>query len=461
MTEAGHSRDRPSARRRIAVAGVLAVAAVVLVLLFVALVLTRAPTVAEIEPSASGSAVAGTPTTPPSSAAATPTATDSTASATAAPSASSGSAPSQPAAQASVADPVMAKFDGPATLAWVEGPSLGGFVQTMAWLQDRWVAAGDAGGRAAVWGSADGVTWTPAPPIDPAPTVGSVDGGGYYSIQALGDWEGLLVAAGINRFGFGDGSAMALWTSADGIEWEFLDLTATETSHTVPTAVLSPDQRLIVVVAGEAGGFSAVHVTTDAQAWESYAFHPQDMFQSMRDVAGKPPALVGVGGSGQVPVAADRRSTVAVMWSSTDWETWELLVSGAPGSLSAIAYDSEDGRFVAGGNHADPAIEVDGVPVVWLSDDGREWSPVILDTGAGVVFDVAVSNGMIIAVGKLFAARTLAVWESRDGVTWAMTPLVSRGGETPHLATRDGQVLLMAEVCCDAEETRVWTSALE
>jgi len=231
-----------------------------------------------------------------------------------------------------------------------------------------------------------------------------------------------------------------------------------------PGFALSPDERLIIVGIGALGSATYVYSTTDGSAWDGYEVAPPALDgQLLLDATGTPPQLIAVGSSGRVPVAENQFLGMATLWTSADWVTWEQLLVGTPGALEAIAYDSEGERFVAGGRQVDPAGELSGQPAVWLSSDGRTWSPVIIDPRLGLVSDVATTNGVIFAVGHVGdgATSTTVVWESRDGMTWAATALVNDAQASPWVVAHEEQAIVLLSTCCEDAETQIWRATVD
>ncbi len=196
--------------------------------------------------------------------------------------------------------------------------------------------------------------------------------------------------------------------------------------------------------------------TTDGEAWEAAQLFGPDSFHSMDGIAGGPPTLVGVGSHHSPDVSNPQNFTR--IYTSSDWRTWEPLVDGPPGRLTSVAYDNQNARFVAGGMHADPAVEFQAFPVVWLSEDGDAWRPVVIDPEHGIVADVAIANGIIVAAGTRGWSDDVVVWESADGVTWSATDLGATG--VPRLVAHEGEVLLLATTWTEVEETLVWTTTV-
>lgn len=368
------------------------------------------------------------------------------------------SAPSQASTQpaiASVAEPVSA-IAGDPTIAWTEGPVIEGMVTAAAWIDGRWFVGGSAGGRAAVWTSQDGSTWSAAPPIDPAP---GPDGDGAqhsYAIDSFAEWEGRIVAVGAHYSELRDVGFLAMWTSTDSQTWDYREIADTQGPPSRGVAI-SPDERLIII-----GGRGSVHVTTDGESWDVTSLGSPDTYRHIAEVAGGPPTLRGVGTSSSVQVTERWRDPVAAIWASPDWVTWEPLVTGSPGVLAAVTYEPQSARFFAGGWHLD-GTDNPPFPAAWLSHEGNAWSSVILDQRRGEVNDVDGANGVLLAVGGVYSeTREIVVWESRDGTTWAATSLGPDVRGSPSVVTHGGRaILLVSTVEPGSVETRTWTATIE
>ena len=227
-------------------------------------------------------------------------------------------------------------------------------------------------GDAAVWASADGLTWWRVPGDEAV--FGGAGDQAMVMVAAVGPG---LVGVGYD-FSGGDGEA-TVWTSPDGVTW----------SRVPADAALFGgvgDQVMVAVAAGGPGliaaGYDSSGGDRDAAVWVS----PDGLVWS------RVPADEEVFGGG-----ADQ-----TIWS---------VIAGGPG-LVAVGDD------VSGG---------DGDAAVWTSSDGLAWSRVAADAAVfGGAADqsmqaVAVGGAGLVAVGFDFAGgdQDGAVWTSPDGLVWS------------------------------------------
>ena len=279
----------------------------------------------------------------------------------------------------------------PAGLSWARvrddeaifGPSAGGAGVSM-----RSVAAGGPGlvavgyedsgedWDAAVWTSADGLTWSRVPHDE------AVFGG-----PDIQDMEGVvaggpgLVAVGWDHSG-GEADA-AVWVSADGFTWT-----------RVSDAAL--------------GG-------------------PGD--QAMRAVAAGGPGLVAVGDE----FGPETPELAAAVWTSPDGLAWTRVphdeaVFGGPGPQSMTAVAAWGQGLVAVGY--EDQTESDTNAAVWTSPDGVTWARIPHDDavfgGAGDqwIGGVAGAGTGVVAVGSVWTDEdgTAVVWWSSDGAIWNRIP---------------------------------------
>ena len=123
-----------------------------------------------------------------------------------------------------------------------------------------------------------------------------------------------------------------------------------------------------------------------------------------------PTASAGLVPTGSVPPVS------AVGWSSLDIQP---IQGGPVGASSVVAWS---GGYVA----TVPGDGLSRAVAVWVSRDGRTWSPVTLTPGpaySGLV--AAVQNGVLVAISDAGGATT--VWTSADGAAWV-----------PHTSPRAG-----------------------
>jgi hypothetical protein len=157
-----------------------------------------------------------------------------------------------------------------------------------------------------------------------------------------------------------------------------------------------------------------------------------------------PDGLIAVGGTSD---GYNGRTTPSV-WLSADGREWTRISSPAfeledetpTGAILDVVITPT--RIVAVGYEGSEPLEVDAM--VWISDDGTEWSRVMEDDfgGPGIqaMKAVAVIDGVLVATG---ADGALAgAWYSEDGISWnRATGLESSAGTILDLAVLDGQVV--------------------
>jgi len=288
----------------------------------------------------------------------------------------------------------------------------------------------DAGGDrdAAVWLSADGLTWQRVPhdeavfggPGDQEPTAVASAGPG-------------VVAVGYDDAG-GDRDA-AVWVSTDGLTWQRVphdDAVLGGPGAQGMLAVASGGPGVVAVGYDDAGGDrdAAVWVSTDGLAWQRI---PNDAavfgaggVQEASGVAAGAGRLVAVGYD---DAGGDRDAAV---WVSTDGVAWERVphdeaVFGGPGFQMAAAVAAGTSGFAAGGTD-DPDGDLDAA--MWASADGLTWQRVPHDEAVFGGPDFQVASGVaaagpgFVTVGIDYSGgdRDGAVWVSADGLTWARVP---------------------------------------
>jgi hypothetical protein len=282
---------------------------------------------------------------------------------------------------------------------------------------------------AAVWTSVDGSTWNRVPG-DPA-VFGGDDRQVMYSVAAGGPG---LVAVGYDESGVA--ARAAVWTSADGLTWSRVphdEAVFGGPNSQNMESVTSGGPGLIVVGvhrSGEAGDRdAAVWWSVDGLKWDRVidpaAFGGAEN-QFIRSVTAGGPGLVAVGNDD-----ASGDGGAAAVWWSKDGLAWNRVVHddavfggvaqqymwwvtvGGPG-LVAVGHDGSGG---------------DQDAAVWTSADGITWSRVAHDEtlfgGSGDQRMVSVtSDGVgVIAVGYDFSGGEYdaVVWWSDDGSTWNRT----------------------------------------
>jgi hypothetical protein len=286
------------------------------------------------------------------------------------------------------------------------------------------------GGRAAVWTSPDGITWSRVPHDE---AVFGGDGSQIMNgVTAAGPG---LVAVGYSGPEEGELDA-AVWTSPDGITWSRVphdEVVFGGKGPVVMNSVTVGGPGLVAV--GRAGpmtpqeAVAAVWTSLDGITW-SRVHHDEADFGGrgnlfMNSVAAGGPGLVAVGGT-----HSWQRGDPAPVWTSPDGITWSRVpddeavfpglmeirsvTAGGPG-LVAVGYDSTEESAA-----------------VWTSPDGVTWSRVPNDEavfggeGDQVMNGVTVSERglLLVAVGSVMGPESVhsIVWTSPDGISWSRVP---------------------------------------
>lgn len=289
-------------------------------------------------------------------------------------------------------------------------------------VSSGFVAVGESGGRAAVWLSSDGITWSLLP-VDDAPP--EADGASWMTDVVVGGPG--LVAVGSETPDQPLGAQAVIWTSDEGTSWS--KIPAAELGSDDPddptfwlSDVTVGGPGLVAVgrafnstepdPCGGCGG--AVWTSVDGITWERVPVDP-DLLDGIERVAANESGLVAIG-SGWTD---DQKE--GAMWTSLDGLSW-TVVNDVP-KLTAITA-TESGLFVGVGTeelvesacHAGAAG--DCLAVVWTSVDGTTWTRVPHDDavfGGGpdkqMMSDVTTNGSGVVAVGT-------SVWYSPDGTTW-------------------------------------------
>ncbi len=276
------------------------------------------------------------------------------------------------------------------------------------------VPAGEANPNAAVWTSPDGVTWARVP-HDEAVLGGQ---GEVYMVGVAAGGPG-LVAVGWDDSG-GDRDA-AVWVSADGLTWSrvhHVEGLFGGPGNQVMNSVTVGDGGLLVAVGHDDGAAvdgAVVWTSADGVHWTRLP-HVEGVFggpgfQSMEDVAQGGPGYVAVGKvfSGTL--------TVAAAWTSVDGTVWERaphdpVVFGRSDEqlMSGVAVD--DYGLVVGVGRATDANKL--IAAVWVNDTWWQSSgpvakpsvPVPTD-GPNMFYNPRLFENRLVLVGIAVAALIL------------------------------------------------------
>jgi len=271
----------------------------------------------------------------------------------------------------------------------------------------------------AIWTSEDGAVWSfvsegHSGPAQELLTVARWPGGWLAGGRRLQeDW---VVSDDGKEQTWVERHTAVLWTSPDGTTWEQLPHTETFTNAVIADIVVHEDKLVAVggihvsdtrvkigvdeVYAMEPIWNAAVWLSDDGRSWERIPHNENFSDQSISTIITGGPGLVA-GGS--------------AIWVSADGIDWEIvdrlsgvadLAVGGPGLVAVGSKDLVDGA-------------------IWTSPDGRTWTPVRQDLGAGKLFAVAAHPLGLVAAGSVVGFGALRVdgviWTSQDGFTWSRT----------------------------------------
>ncbi len=235
----------------------------------------------------------------------------------------------------------------------------------------------------AVWYSDDLEEWTRSPWSDTG------------LMQSVAAVDGTIVAVGFDYVGDWLEDRQVVWVSDDGpSSWERIDTDGDVFSAGWIWRVAPSGSGFI------AAGRTCVGPITDTEQQEA-------------------------------GLLADCNLQSMTVWSSTDGHTWKRMWMDEASDNGAGIYDIEvlDTGFVIGGAWNESGRSAASAAVVWLSDDGLEWSRVLVDDQPIepenvqlVVSGVAQGGPGFVAVGwesdAINMERLARVWVSPDGVSW-------------------------------------------
>ena len=240
--------------------------------------------------------------------------------------------------------------------------------------------AGEAGWRAAVWLSPDGITWSLLP-VDVAPP--EADGASWMMDLVVGGPG--LVAVGSETPDQPLGAHAVIWTSEDGTSWT-----------KIPAAELGSDD-------------------------------PDDPTFWLSDVTVGGPGLVAVGKASNSTEPDPCGGCGGAVWTSEDGITWERApVAGDPlDGIERVAANGS-GLVAIGNGWLDEAEK----GAVWVSPDGLDWT--VVDDGPQLTAITATEFGFVgVGTEELVENACYAdadgdcravVWTSVDGTTWTRVP---------------------------------------
>ncbi len=170
-------------------------------------------------------------------------------------------------------------------------------------------------------------------------------------------------------------------------------------------SVAAADGR-IVGVGATAGGAAAWSVGSDG-AWTQHRLAAAADVPQLDAVALAGPSVVAFGGDGQRP------SRMWVADGGTTWQAVDADVVGIDGRVNAVTAVSGD-RWIAVGDRVDPEGGESYQGAIWISEDGRSFTPVTSDLALaeGTLSDVATTGDTVVVVG--FDINGGKVWSADD-----------------------------------------------
>lgn len=263
-------------------------------------------------------------------------------------------------------------------------------------------------GRAAVWTSVDGRTWSRVP----------------HAESVFGATEMMSVTAGgpgLVAVGESDGAGRA-WTSPDGFTWSRVPHNEALSGALSMKSVTVGGPGLVAVGwdGGEWQGYwgnAVVWTSPDGVTW-SRVPHNEAIFGGgwvgMVGVTAGGPGLVAVGGEWVDEIEGSR----AVVWTSPDGFTWSRVPHN-----QAVFGNAEMSGVTAGGPGLVAFGSADEATAVWTSPDGFTWSRVPSSEavfGGADMSAVTVGGPGLVAVGT--DSQGAVAWTSADGITWSRVP---------------------------------------
>lgn len=277
--------------------------------------------------------------------------------------------------------------------------------------------------EAAVWSAA-------APPSWELQEIEAQDSDVSEAMEAAAPFGDTLLAVG--RVGDGAEADAALWR-ADGDSWQLSTPTEMGGRHEQWAFDLAVGEGGVLVAGGESV-WGDVHpklwFSADGESWSSVDGGPGGPLDTTGEESVQAISSFGAGF-----VAVGMRDLEGnqdgLVWFSPDGTTWEQVdvpTMGGPGRQNILSLATVNGTLVAGGYVV--GGDNRGVPMVWTSTDGRNWSPpALLPTNSGRlaasdvgVHSLSVNGTQLVAAGGDGGWRP-HLWTSDDaGVTWNPLP---------------------------------------
>lgn len=281
--------------------------------------------------------------------------------------------------------------------------------------------------QAAIWYSPDLVTWSRKLLAGPPPGFTE-----FTRVVALG---GSLFATGTS-IPYACGAPMEpscpisdiiVWTSRDGLTWSEVTGPETPGRGEINDIIVGTDGLLAV---GNAGWNSPqIWRSQDGRHWRAEElpaspFHKAHLFAVVATPGGW--VVAGMRG-GKEPVCCawgwGTETTQAVWWSA-DGETWHVadLAEGLPeygGRLASIFMGADGLAAADDGDPFGPSGASGETAQVWISDDGKAWTPTTVET-ASALRPIASDGATILGMTTSGDVAT-----SRDGTNWQ--PIAATG----------------------------------
>ncbi len=291
---------------------------------------------------------------------------------------------------------------------------------------------------AAVWTSADGVTWDRiAGPDVLGVTVG------YQMIMDVANGPMGLVAVGWVDTKFGDLDP-PIWVSPDGLTWSRLTGNADAFSPgSLINAITTGGPGFVAVGISDVGS-AAIWVSGDGKSWTRVEQPLGDGYtdSQITDILATDSGLVAVGFAD--PEWQHFATGRVLAWTSQDGLTWDRSDLGSEtGTVWAVAGTGD--TAIAVGNTSDDSA-------AWISSDAKTWSPPspIVTLAEELWFWDAVWDGdRLLVVGVWFPELRSGeppfpglsgpvAWASDDaGTTWHEIPISNKSDEGLFASTVD------------------------
>jgi hypothetical protein len=286
------------------------------------------------------------------------------------------------------------------------------------------------GGVAAVWRTADGITWDRVPHDEAV--FGGEGGSLILDLEAGG--PGFVAVGGTSEKG-----DAAIWLSEDGLVWSRVTSSAFE--DTLMYAVAAGDEGVVAV------GNEAIWYSSDGAEWERV--EPQGNVGLLNDIQYGDLGFVAVGwrfAYGKCDSGEWGQLVLPVAWVSQNGRDWEeAVLHASPTGEWVVMYARAvmvqgETAVVAGSQATTCPSAFNAPPAFWTSNDGSTWDEYTVQPTpiAGMSKPEARINGLatteqgLVAVGGWTHNRKFpddtnkfraAAWYSTDGgATWNEVP---------------------------------------